>query len=165
MLFWYGKFGSNVYETLSKQNKNILVIDERPSIIRHLKSKNITCRYGDAWDIDFLEELDLKGTKMIISTIKKFDENMTLLKTCKTTNPKLIVILLSNHIQESIKLYEEGADDVIMPHYIWAHHTSLMLEEFWFDLKKYLENRETQIHELKNRHKDLMIETLQGEMS
>lgn len=55
---------------------------------------------------------------MVISTIKKFDENMTLLKTFKTQNPDIIIILISNHVQESIKLYEEGADDVIMPHYI-----------------------------------------------
>lgn len=102
---------------------------------------------------------------MIISTIKKFDENMTLLKIFKVHNPNLILILLSNHVQESIKLYEEGADDVIMPHYIWAYHTSLMLEEFGFDVKKYIENRESQIRDLRKRHKDLVIEALQEKMS
>jgi hypothetical protein len=30
MLFGYGKFGSNLYSTLIKQNKEILVIDEHP---------------------------------------------------------------------------------------------------------------------------------------
>jgi voltage-gated potassium channel Kch len=60
----------------------------------------------------------MKGTKMIISTIKKFEDDIVLLKTIKTNNPHIIVILVSNHVQESIKLYEEGADDVIMPHYI-----------------------------------------------
>lgn len=55
---------------------------------------------------------------MIISTIKTFEDNMVLLKAIKSTSPHIIVIVISNHVQESIKLYEEGADDVIMPHYI-----------------------------------------------
>jgi hypothetical protein len=44
---------------------------------------------------------------MVISTVKKFDENMILLKAMKEMNPHLIVILLSNHVHEAIKLYEQ----------------------------------------------------------
>ncbi|MEI7562957.1 MAG: NAD(P)-binding protein [bacterium] len=118
MLFGYGKFGNNLYETLYKRYKNILIIDEHPAIISHLKSKDIDCMYGDVGDNEFLDELDVKGTKMIISTVKKFDENMVLLETIKKDHPHIIVILLSNHVQEAIKLYEQGADYVILPHYI-----------------------------------------------
>jgi Trk K+ transport system NAD-binding subunit len=161
LLFGYGKFGSNLYETLIKRYQKILVVDERPAIIAHLKSRDIPCIYGDVGDIDFLEELNVKESKMIISTTKDFDENMVLLKTMKTNNPHLIIILVSNHVQESIKLYEEGADYVILPHYIGASHTSLMLEEYGFDIHKFLNNKKSQMHELKNRHQDLMIEALQ----
>ena len=164
MLFGYGKFGNNLYETLYKRYKNILIIDEHPAIISHLKSKDIDCMYGDVGDNEFLDELDVKGTKMIISTVKKFDENMVLLETIKKDHPHIIVILLSNHVQEAIKLYEQGADYVILPHYIWAYHTSLMLEEYGFDIDKFLINKKSQVHDLKNRHKDLMIEALQGKM-
>ena len=118
MLFGYGKFGNNLYETLSKRYPSILVIDEHPAIISHLKSKDMSCIYGDVGDNDFLEELNVKGTKMIISTIKKFDENMVVLKTIKEKHPHIIIILVSNHVQEAIKLYEQGADYVILPHYI-----------------------------------------------
>jgi hypothetical protein len=40
-----------------------------------------------------------------------------------------------------------------------------MLEEYGFNANKYIENRKSQMHELKNRHKDLMIEALQGKMN
>jgi len=146
---------------LHKTHKHILVIDENPGIIAHLQKKKIPCIYGDIGDIDFLQELNLKNNKMIISTVKKFDENMILLKTIKQHNPNLIIILVSNHIHEAIKLYEQGADYVILPHYIGVDHTSLMLEEYGFDIQKFMENKKTLIHELKNRHQDLMIETLQ----
>ncbi|MCX6823311.1 MAG: cation:proton antiporter [candidate division SR1 bacterium] len=165
IILGYGKFGSNLYETLIKKHKNILVIDEHPAIIAHLKKKGIPCIYGDAGDVEFIKELNIKGTKMIISTIKKFEDNMVIVKTIKAKFPHIIVILISNHVQESIKLYEEGADDVIMPHYIGAYHTSLMLEEYGFDLQKFGENKVSQISQLRNRHKDLMIEALQGKMN
>lgn len=139
----------------------MLVIDERPSIILHLQKKKIPCIYGDIGDIDFLQELNLKNCKMIISTVKTFDENMILLKTIKQHNPNLIIILVSNQIHEAIKLYEQGADYVILPHYIGVDHTSLMLEEYGFDIQKFMENKKTLVNDLKNRHQDLMIEMLQ----
>lgn len=161
IVFGYGRFGSNIYTMLHKTHKNILVVDEHPGIIDHLQKNKIPCIYGDISDIDFLEELNVKKSKMIISTIKTFDENMVLLKTIKQHNPKLIIILVSNHIQEAIKLYEQGADYVILPHYIGVDHTSLMLEEYGFDIQKFMENKKTLVHDLKNRHQDLMIEMLQ----
>ena len=98
---------------------------------------------------------------MIISTVKKFDENIVLLKTIKQHNPNLIIILVSNHIHEALKLYEQGADYVILPHYIGVDHTSLMIEEYGFDIQKFMENKKTLVNDLKNRHQDLMIEMLQ----
>ncbi len=160
-IFWYGRFGSNMYETLHKTHKNILVVDEHPGIIAHLQKNKIPCIYGDIGDIDFLEELNLKKSKMIISTVKTFDENMVLLKTIKQNNPNLIIILVSNQIHEALKLYEKGADYVILPHYIGVDHTSLMLEEYGFDIQKFMENKDTLVKDLKNRHQDLMIEALQ----
>ena len=84
-----------------------------------------------------------------------------LLKTIKQKNPDLIIVLICNHIHEAIKLYEQGADYVILPHYIGIDHTSLMLEEYGFDIQKFMENKVGLIHDLKNRHQDLMIEMLQ----
>jgi len=161
VLFGYGRFGSNMYTVLYKTHKKILVIDENPGIISHLQKNNIPCIYGDMGDIDFLQELNVKKSKMIISTVKTFDESMILLKTIKQHSPNLIIILVSNQIHEAIKLYEQGADYVILPHYIWVDHTSLMLEEYGFDIQKFLENKKTLVNDLKSRHQDLMIETLQ----
>jgi len=162
ILFGYWRFGSNLYSTLHSKYKDILVVDEHPAIITHLQNHKIPCIYGDVGDIDFLEKLNIKETKMIISTVKEFDESMALLKTIKADHREIIIVLISNHIQEAIKLYEEWADYVIMPHYIGVDHTSLMLEEYGTDVNKFIENRKTQMHNLKSRHQDLMIETLQS---
>lgn len=162
IIFGYGKFGSNLYDSLIKKHSKMLVIDEHPGIIGLLQRKRIPCMYGDAGDISFLEYLPVKKSKMIISTIKRFDENIVLLKTLKEMNPKLIVILISMHVEEAIKLYEQGADYVIMPHYIWARHTSLVLEEYGFDANKFTVWKIDEINALRGKHKDMMIEALQN---
>ena len=160
MLFGYGRFGSNLHDYLYKKDRKILVIDEHPGIIQHLQDHAIDCLYGDAGDADFLEELNIKDTKMIISTIKKFDENMILLKTIKSKNKSLIVILVSNHVQEALKLYEQGADYVVLPHYIGVDHTSLMLEEYGFDMEKFLDNKKTQLSNLQKKQEEHLLQEL-----
>lgn len=160
MLFGYGRFGSNLYQFLTKKEDKILIVDEHPTIIKQLQKGNIPCIYGDVGDSEFLQELNIKETKMIISTIKKFDENMVLLKTMKQHKKNLIIILVSNHVEEAIKLYEQGADYVILPHYIGVDHTSLMLEEYGFDIEKFINNKEYQIHKLQEKQWISIIETL-----
>jgi hypothetical protein len=161
ILFGYWKFWHRLYESLKKKNKNILVIDENPSIISHLESNNIKNRYGDMWDLEFLKDLDLSKTKMMLSTIKDYEDNLILVENIKKwKNKNIILILMSNQAEEAIDLYDRGADHVILPHYIWAQHTSLLLEEYGLNLDKFTKNKKTQIDELKNKHKDLLIEAL-----
>lgn len=160
ILLWFGRFGSNLYQFLSQRKEKILVIDEHPWIIKHLQEKNIACVYWDVWDSEFLQELNTKETKMIISTVKNFDENIVLLKTMKNNNKNLIIILVSNHVEEALKLYEQWADYVILPHYIWVDHTSLMLEEYGFDIKKFINNKKYQLHKLQEKQEISMIEAL-----
>lgn len=69
-------------------------------------------------DIEFLHDINIEGTKMIISTVKDYDVTLAILKTMKDKKPDLIVIATANHIHEAIMLYEKGVDYVIMPHYI-----------------------------------------------
>ena len=163
ILFGFWKFWNNLYDSLKTKNKNILVIDENPSIIAHLEQNNIKNRYWDMWDLEFLKDLDLSNTKMIISTVKDYEDNLTLIENIKLWTwhkHDIILILMSHQAEEAIDLYNRWADHVILPHYIWANHTSLLLEEYGLNIEKYIKNKKTQITELKNKHKNLLIEAL-----
>ncbi|MBR6908213.1 hypothetical protein IKN40_07205 [bacterium] len=37
----------------------MLVVDEHPSVINQLNTKGIDCLYGDALDLEFLQEINL----------------------------------------------------------------------------------------------------------
>ena len=48
-------------------------------------------------------------------------------------------------------------DYVIMPHYIWADHTSIMLEEYWLDIEKFMKNKSKQVEDLKQKSRDSLL--------
>lgn len=161
VICWYGRFGSNLHKYIIEHNKwSVVVIDENPKVIKHLEKTDIPCIYWDLGNIEFLNEINVQETKMIISTIKNFDEDMLLLKTMKKTNKNLILVFVSNHLEEALKLYEQGADYVILPHYIGVDHASLMLEEYGFDIEKFISNKKTEISQLKTKQKESFIDQL-----
>jgi len=150
LLLWYGRYGSKLFEILTKRsNKKILIIDQDPNIISQLQHKKIPCLYWDVWEIDLLDEINIKNTKMIISTVKDYDANRLLIKEIKQKNKKTIVIIISHNNLEAINFYQAGADYIILPHHIWANHTSWLLESYWFDINKFLSQKEKQLIELK----------------
>lgn len=159
VLFGFGRFGSNLYEHFHKKYK-MLIVEEHPTLINHLNTQGVNCLYGDAMDLEFLRDINLTGTKMILSTIRNVDVNTAILKVLKEKKPDLIIVTIANHIHEAISLYEKGADHVIMPHYIGVDHTSLMLEEFGLDIEKFLKNKSQQVESLKKKSNDLLLEEL-----
>ena len=157
IMFWYWRMWSELYKHFQTKKYNILVIDENPSIINQLNTKGIDCLYWDALDLEFLQDINITWTKMIISTITNIDVNLALIWVLKEKNSNLIIIGVSTHLEETITLYEKGMDYVIMPHYIWANYAKNMLEEFWLDVEKFLKNKTKQIEELKQKSRESLF--------
>ncbi len=160
IIFGFGRFGNNLYDILKQNGNDVLVVDENPHVIDHLHKRQIPCLYWDASNIEFLEEIHIPNTKMVISTIRSYEDNLILLENFKSRKKELILVMIANHIEEAIQFYDLGADYVILPHYIGVNHTSLLLEEYGFDLDKFMNNKKTQLQVLRNRHKDLVVEAL-----
>ncbi len=157
IMFWYWRLGSELYKHFQTKKYNILIVDEHPSIINQLNTKGIDCLYWDALDLEFLQEINLTWTKMIISTITNSDVNLALIWVLKEKNPNLIIICVATHLEEAIMLYEKWMDYVIMPHYIWANYAKNMLEEFGLDVEKFLKNKTKQVEELKQKSRDSLF--------
>jgi len=69
ILIGYDRIGYSIHKTMTKINKNLLVIDFNPDIIRRLLKSRIHCLYGDIGDLEIIERLDFKGAEIIISTV------------------------------------------------------------------------------------------------
>jgi len=150
-LFGYNRIGYDILDSIKKTDRKFLVIDYNPEIIIDLAKKGYDCRYGDASDTELLNELNFCDAKMVVSTIPDLDINIILLKKCKEVNKKAILIFVSHSIDEAMRLYDEGATYVIMPHFLGGHHASVMIEEHGLNLNKFLKEKVKHIEHLKHR--------------
>jgi voltage-gated potassium channel Kch len=104
--------------------KRYVVIDYDPEVIDIIEQRKINYLYGDATDVELLEEAGVQTAKLIVSTIPDFQVNIFLLKFLKASNRAAIVIMHTDDPYEAAKLYEAGASYVILPHYIGSEKVS-----------------------------------------
>jgi Kef-type K+ transport system membrane component KefB len=151
ILFGCNRMGGDFLELFGELGKKFLVIDFDPEKIKELEEAKITCRYGDADDNEFLEELNLGKTKMVISTIPDFETNQFLIGKIKAENPEVVVIVISHDVEEAIGLYESGATYVITPHFLGGKYASMLISKFGFDLSKFVSEKEKHIKDLEKK--------------
>jgi len=63
----------------------------------------------------------------------------------------MIISVVSHQIDEAVKLYEEGATYVVMPHFLGGRHISTMIEKNKLDMNKFIKEKVTHIEHLKKR--------------
>jgi Kef-type K+ transport system membrane component KefB/Trk K+ transport system NAD-binding subunit len=155
VLVGYNRMGFHLLRKLEKMGEKVLIIDLDPEVIHSLMKKKKLCLYGDVGDIEILSRLNLKKINKIISTVPEKYDNILLIKETKKRNHKAIILVTAMTVEEALDLYEEGADYVIVPHYLGGEHMAVMLEEFSSDLRKLIDAKITHIDELKLHNKSL----------
>ncbi len=116
LIFGYHRLGWKICEALKEMNISFAVVDFDPMAIKKLTARQIPYFFGDVTEVDFLCELPLDQTKMIISTLPRADDQLTLIKHIRMTNKKTLLIANLSHSQFLDKLYQAGADYIMMPH-------------------------------------------------
>ena len=147
----HNRIGYSISKTISGLGKKLLIVDYNPEIIKMLIKKKISCIYGDAGDIEVLERLPFKEAEMVISTIPSSKVNKMLIEEVKQVNKNAIIYVTASEVEKALKLYDAGADYVILPHFLGGEHVSLLIEEFSENVGKIIEHRLKHIKELKHR--------------
>lgn len=151
LLFGYDKIGFSLLKSFHKLGKKFLVVDYNPEVINFLAHKKINHLYGDASNIELLDQLSLHKAKMVISTIPKYEINTLLIKKTREYSENTIIIVVSNTIDESLSLYEEGATYVIIPRFLGGEHASALIEKNGFDFDLFIEEKMSHMEYLGDR--------------
>jgi Kef-type K+ transport system membrane component KefB len=100
-------------------NDKILVIDFNPEVCQELNRRGIKCLFGDLGNTGILNEAGLEKASLVVSsipdTILKGTDNMSILNYVKRVNPTAKVIVTAERIHAAEKLWNSGADFVILP--------------------------------------------------
>lgn len=142
ILFGFQKGGEQFLSTFRSLNKKYVVVDYDPEVIDHLEHTKTPYLFGDATDVELLDELGIEKIKLIVSTITDHETNMFLAQHLKELNPRGVVILHADSPKEASELYEAGATYVLMPHYIGSERIGSFIKKNGFrksEFKKYAE--------------------------
>ena len=151
ILFGFDRVGHDFVSIFQKLEKNYLVVDFNPDLIKVMEETNIPFKYGDAEDVEFLHELNLAKIQMCVSTIPDVKASILLLKRIRRVNPHAIVILLTHDIKAAKELYEAGATYVVMPHYLGAKYASGLISRLGFDKKLFEDEKNKHIQHIEKR--------------
>jgi hypothetical protein len=88
---------------------------------------------------------------MVISTIPVYEINSLILKKIREYSEETIVILVSNSIEDALKLYEQGASYVVIPRFLGGEHASSLIEKNEFNTDLFAKARRNQIERLGDR--------------
>lgn len=145
------QIGSDIlgfFKTHIKDREQIVVVDFNPEIFNQLASAGYNAVFGDITDPEVLEELELGRAKLLVITDPDISDNAHLISYAKEKNFKGPVVAVAYWIHDAIKLYEMGADYVVVPETVGGKHISRILAEHWEDLGKIKKEKSKHFEEL-----------------
>lgn len=151
LLIGYDRIGYALLQTFKKLKGEWLVVDFNPDIIRLLQEKNVPCLYGDASDIDLLDDLNLKDAKLVVSTVPDPEVSQLILEKAREGPKPPVTIMTANRIQDALTLYEKGADYVLLPHFLGGAHAATLIGAYKSNPRPYKAARQKHIRSLKER--------------
>jgi Kef-type K+ transport system membrane component KefB len=132
ILFGCNRIGQDFVKQFREHGQRFLVVDHNPETVEELRKNGIAVEYGDARDIDFLDELGLSDVELAVSTIPDAEANLLIARSVRAQSPNAIVMVVAHKIGDAIEHYQEGVDYVILPHFLggeYAARLSIELQE------------------------------------
>ncbi len=128
VLCGYNRIGYSVANKLKELGKSFVIVDFDPDVISRLKKESMPCVYGDIGDVEFLRKLNIPEAELVVSTVPTLYENELLIR--EAQKGSAIAVVTSNQVDAALKLYDFGANYVILPHFLGGEHVALLLEKF-----------------------------------
>jgi Kef-type K+ transport system membrane component KefB len=126
------RVGSSLVHNLAEDGQKIRVLDFNPEVLTRLKEKGVSASYVDMSHFDALEEAGIHSASAIICTVSddflRGTSNLAILKFLRSRNISAPIILTATSIREALRMYDEGADFVLLPRILTAEHIERIME-------------------------------------
>ena len=152
VLFGYKRGGQEFVKLFEGLKKKFVVVDYDPETIEGMERHDINCIYGDATDIELLEEIGIDKAKLIVSTISDHDSNVFLLRLIMKINSKAIVIVHAETLDKSQELYELGASYVVVPHYIGNENVAKFIKNSSLKKSEFTKHQDEHLDYIKKHY-------------
>jgi voltage-gated potassium channel Kch len=154
VLFGYRKGGAEFIRTFRAMKKRFVVVDYDPDAVELIERQHVNFLYGDATDVELIDELNLHKSKLVVSTISDFATNEFLASWLKTNNPGAVFVASADTAYHAAHLYSEGAAYVMMPHFIGSEKISTFIKRTGFKKSEFNKFREKHLQYLETHYSE-----------
>jgi hypothetical protein len=115
-----------IVRTSPELKDTLLVVDFNPQVHQKLNALGVRVMYGDISQMDTLSKAGIGDAKVVISTVPdsilRGTDNLRLIKQIQRLCPKARIVVSAESPERALKMYEEGADYVLLPRIQAAKH-------------------------------------------
>jgi Kef-type K+ transport system membrane component KefB len=123
--------GSSLVPLLADENRDLLIVDFNPEVHKKLEARRIAVVYGDVSHADTLEHAGLDHAKVVISSVSddflQGTSNLKLLQQVRRIAPGAKVIVRAEKSADAQRMYDAGADYVLLPRHVIAEEIRRLL--------------------------------------
>lgn len=150
----YKKGGEEFAKVFKSMKKKYLVVDYDPLVIDYMDSTSTPYIYGDAYDIDLLEEAGIEHAKVVVSAISDSAINLFLVDQLHKMNPNASLIMQANDAEEAKVLYDKGASYVMMPYLLGSEKIGAYIKRTGLRRSLFVKWREKHLKDLEKQIKE-----------
>jgi CPA2 family monovalent cation:H+ antiporter-2 len=114
VLIGFGDSGKNIAKVVSMAKIPFIIIDSDPEIILATKSrKKFNSVFGNATNSSVLSHANIIQARVVVIALSNQSEIKNIVLAIKKLNPSVFIITTTRKMNDLLKLYDVGADDVI----------------------------------------------------
>lgn len=151
VLFGGSRVGFDFVQSFKKGKQRFLVVDYDPEVVSQLTRDGLAVDYGDASNIDYLDELKLHEAELVVSTIPDLETNLLITEYAKRSEQAPMVLAVAHNIANALELYRVGVDYVILPHFLGGRAAAEMTKKFVRDAEELVAIRTKHLAHLRER--------------
>jgi Kef-type K+ transport system membrane component KefB len=125
-------FLKRVQDLSPQLQEQLVVVDFNPTVHRKLRLQGVKVLYGDISHLETLHHAGIQEAKVVISTIPDDmlvgTDNRTLIKLIHKICPQAKMVVTAESPAAALKLYQAGADYVLLPNMVAGDHLVPIVE-------------------------------------
>jgi voltage-gated potassium channel len=125
----YGRNGKQAATVLLSNKQQFVIIEKSETLVEQVREHGFLCIQGDCTQDEILYKTGIANARALITTLPIDADNLFVVLTARSINPKLTIISRASDDNSDKKLKIAGANNVIMPDRIGgAHMASLVIK-------------------------------------
>jgi len=151
-LLGFFRIASSFLQEIEEESPNLLqkllVVDYNPVVYQKLHDLGVKVVYGDISHLETLHHAGIEDAKLVLSTISDDilvgTNNLKIIGLMKKLCPQAKIIVTAESPGAALKLYQEGADYVLLPNMVAGRHLVAIVERLLHQDSDRLKEREIQ---------------------